>query len=504
MKKNISIATIYLFLFLSICSCAKLKETPYSFIPADQFYKTSDHAVAAINGCYKAFIEMGEHGYAMDLLYMIEVPTEVVTNSRWDGDGGDWDYARWTNSKAELVWVWRMFYTAINRCNAVLDKVPGIAMDSRLKNRILGEARFLRAHSYFNIVRLWGDAPLYVHEVTGIEQSREKRSPAQDIYQLIIEDLQFAAANCYKKAAYTAPSDIMRVSSGAAKAMLGKVYLTMSGHPLQDQSKLALAKQVLKEVIDEAEYSLCANYADIFDVKKKNGPEHIYSITFGNSLGMGYGNTLGHFFAPYAYSNLTPVGASWGEITMEPEFLNAFDLANDKRVAQAILLEYNDVWGGVNKYQEQYWMPYIRKYIDDASVTQGWAGYQFDIPVLRYADVLLMYAEVINEMGSPDAEAYAAFNKVRQRAGIADLDEGLSQQAFRDSMILERKREFFAEFHGWFDYVRKGILVSQMTEVKNDWGVYPSYYKMEEFRTLMPIPAEEKMANPNLEQNAGY
>lgn len=499
------IKTLSFLAFLILTGCVDLEEKPVTFFSPTNFYKNSADAVAAVNAVYDGLTDPGWM-YANNLLYIIEYPTEMVTNNRWGGN--NFEYATWSSGQAEFDQVWIKSYMAINRANAVIDRVPNIPnMNDKLKNRIVGEAKFIRALLYFNIVRLWGDAPLYDKQTTDLSDVKKSRTPAAQIYALIISDLQFAAQNCYKKASYTASSDKMRVSSGAAKALLAKVYLTMAGNPVKDATKLPLAETLLKEVIDGNEYSLCTNYFDIFDENKKNGSEHIFSITYGSNMGWGNGNILGHYTMPSDYVNMSAF--SWGEITMEPEFvLNNFDTAVDQRARQGMLLQYQTKGGKIKKWGKDYSNPYIRKYTDCKNGS-GWGNYGIDIPVLRYGDVLLMYAEVVNEQRGATAEVYNTLKLVQDRAKItgtasSGLVAGLTKDQMRNLIIKERKRELFAEWHGWFDYVRWGIFKSHMEGVAKTIPAYPSTYSVGNQMVLMPIPQNQILANPNLTQNPGY
>ncbi len=511
-----SIIPLIFSLLWLVTSCTDLEEEPFSFVSPNDFYQNEDEAIAAVNAAYDA-LQDGDYYGGVNMRVVIEYPTEMATNHRWWGSRGNFDFFWWTPDAGEIEYIWQSAYVGVNRANAVIDRVPLIEdLDDQMKKRIEGEARFLRALNYFNLVRLFGDVPLITQERTSLDNIEVAKDPTIDVYNQIITDLEFAIANCPLKSEY---EDLNkgRVSKGAAQALLGKVYLTMAGNPLNLTENYAKAEAELKKVIDSKEYDLFPEYFDVFDINNKNGIEHIFDVQFGTGFGGGNGNAHGDFYNPGGFNDNDN---AWGGDTGEPEFIDQFD-PSDKRIEQGMILQYEG-WGNDNYYcpgwdcedtsgyhivsawpagdnVEVFEVPYIRKFGYMTS-TAGWANYPYNLPIIRYADVLLMYAEAINEQGGPNDQAYWAINQVRQRAGVPEYS-GMTQEDFREAMIQERKFELFHELHGWFDYVRKGVLEEIMESMNDSPHGYPTEIDVQPKHYIMPTPVRDLDLNKALEQH---
>lgn len=511
-------------LLFTFSSCNDLEEISYSKITPDNFFNNSDELLSALTGVYDVLQDFNY--YQKNMIIVVELPTEMMSNHRWYGSRGAFDFLWWNAGQVELDYIWMFAYDAVNRANMVIDRAPSIVMEEPLKKRIIAEAKFLRALNYFYIVRLWGDVPLVLKETTDFNDLYPTRSTKLQVYESIIDDLKYAIANLPNWQVFAGSPDEGRATSGAAKSLLGKVYLTMAGNPLKLTTYYKDAETILKDVIDNEGYGLLPEYADVFKFDSKNTEEHIFSIQFIGGLGEGSG--LQDFFNPGDYFGNT---SGWAGFTSEPEFIDQFD-PSDKRLRQGFLYPYyvnNN--GDTMKYLGPNWdCDYTRYYIDEGDTVwyggSDWLGDSegfdmpiinkynehetaddspFNVPLLRYADVLLMYAEAINEQRGPNDAAYNAINEVRNRAGLDDL-AGLTQEKLRRALINERKFELFGECHGYFDYVRKGILKSEMESIASNsvWG-YPEEIEVNDFRNLMPIPTREIEVNTNLlPQNSGY
>jgi hypothetical protein len=306
------------------------------------------------------------------------------------------------------------------------------------------------------------------------------RTPAGQVYSRIVEDL-IAAQNALP-VSYPA-SEKGRATKGAAQSLLAKVYLT--------QGEWSLAAEKAKEVMDAKTYDLWENYADVFNIANENGKEDIFSIQFRGG-GIGEGSLYSEFWAPQS-AGLTPLGGQ-GDIAAEPLFYESFRADDDRRRVTFLTQYTNPRTGQTVSYPSAgLRQPACWKYFDATST--GWNQNNNNWPFLRFADVLLMYAEAVNEVTGPSADAYAAINRVRKRAKLPDLTAGLSQQAFRDSVLEERSYELSFEGHRWFDLVRRGRLVETMQALGK-----PVTQK----HTLYPIPATQIILNPALKQNPGY
>ncbi len=476
-----------LLLMGSLVACNDLEEDP-PFIQSSEFYKTKDDAIAAVTAVYSHLSH--DVGNATEFgLYQrqLHLTTDMISDDANAGAGatnqnvlamGAVTFAP-TNDRIEKTW--RQHYAAINRANVSLDNIQNIAFDEKLRNRLIAETKFIRALLYFNLVRLWGDVPLILTGTTSIDNNfLVKRTPTEEVYAQIIKDLTEAETEGVLPRSYTG-TDMGRVTQGAVKSLLAKVYLTR-----QEWSKAA---EKAKEVQDPGfGYSLFPNFADVFNVATKNGPEHIFSIQYKSNAN-GNANNMGILAAPN--SSIVP-GFLGNEADIpQPGLYELFKPTDKRRDVTFFTSLVSPANGQVYTFK-----PHFGKYFD-RSVLNRPSESGINFPVLRFADVLLMHAEALNEQAGPTPDAYTAINKVRQRAGLPDLTPNLSQTQFRDSVYLERRLELVHEDHRWFDLLRTRRMIEQLHAHGKP--------NAEERHYLLPIPQRELDANPSLRpQNPGY
>jgi starch-binding outer membrane protein, SusD/RagB family len=473
-----------------------LDPSPSDVLTPENFYRTSSDAVAAVNGVY----EQVKWSYWLGFWYISDIATDdIFAAPRFGSDGhrmSDWvfDATEWP-----LGDMWGSAYRIINRANVVLDRVPAINMDPALRTRLLGEAHFLRALAYFDLVRAFGDVPLIDHEIKSLDGLRVSRTPAAQVQALIVSDLQ--AAVTALPASYSG-SELGRVTSGAAQALLAKVYLTA-----KDWSNAA---QLAGQVMASGRYALLPNWKDNFQIATKIvNSESIFEINYDGVLDPGSGSVHTLFSLPSGF----PGGDAYGLMTVAPS-LQALFAAADKRGLHGTFITspYVDALGDTVTWADPPAKlgPAFHKYLDETDFenmhTRAWAKQANDWIVLRYADVLLMYAEAVNEGGTATAgTAEAALNLVRVRAGIATVS-GLAQSVFRDSVRLERRREFVFEGQRWFDLARWGVLDAAIraktAELHGIDSLETSVHGIK--GSLLPIPQSELNINPNLTQNPGW
>lgn len=466
-----------------------LDPDPEDILAPENFYQTSSDAVAAVNGVYEQQKWMHQLAY----WYMSDVATDDIDASPNFGSDGQ-RMSKWTFDATEFPMgdVWGNGYRIINRANAVLDRVPAITMEAPLKARVLGEARFLRALAYFDLVRFFGDVPLLQHEVTSLADVTPSRTSKDSVYALIEADLTEAAATL---PARHDGADAGRATSGAALALLAKVHL--------QQHEYGPAAQRAAQVINSGRYRLLENWKDVFAIGNEFQPsntESIFELNYDGTLDPGAGSVVTLFALPATY----PGGDAYGLMYL-PGSVTSLFAANDERGLGGtyITSPYRDRSGAVITFT----LPSqngINKYLDEGNTRnrtqRGWGANDNNWIILRYADVLLMYAEAVNEGGAPSGmSAEAALNLVRVRAGIAPVS-GLSQGGLRDAIRAERRREFILEGQRWFDLARYGTLEQAIAAKLVEIGA-PAHPLR---GTLFPLPAGELDRNPNLVQNPGW
>ncbi|MEH0152549.1 RagB/SusD family nutrient uptake outer membrane protein [Limibacter armeniacum] len=477
-----------------------LDEEPISEITQENYYKTEQDAIAAVNALYD-YISVGNSG-----LWSGEFGG-VYYNDYWITQGlcsdemktasapGSYYYQLSTfsfnSSNSGLEKVWKDCYKTINTANLAIENIPPIQMDEELKGKLLGEAKFFRAMLYFDLVRMYGDVPLRTSPTKGVNDVQGSRTPSSEVYAQIENDLMDAISQLPAKGS----ADLGRCTSGAAKALLAKVYLT--------EGKYAESATICKELIDSGKYQLFSDFKDLFKISNANREEIIFSIPFSNTLSQGWKGS--QFNVQLLPSGLNKAGEGpenaqgWQKPTMD--LYNSFD-NSDRRKDVSFITSYKYSDGSSVSFE-----PHIAKWWDMEAEPRANQSDQ-DYIYLRYADVLLMYAEALNEAnGGPTAEAYEAINQVRTRArfdGVNVLNilpdlSGLGYEDFKEAILEERRHEFVAEGHRWFDLVRNGKL---MEKVKLATDKTES--QVADFHNLFPIPQRDRELNSSLTQNPGY
>jgi hypothetical protein len=483
---------------LLITACNKLSENPNSAIVTSQFYKTSSDAVAAVTAVYSTLnsdpaSDFPIYGRNLNLLVENASDNQVYSPSNTNPDVRALGTVTYVSSNDRVHKNWQQHYYGISRANVAIDNIPQIPLsqfsDTTLRPRLVREAKFIRALLYFNLVRLFGPVPLVLHDPTTVNVNALKipRTSVDSIYAQIISDLTDATQ---LPASYTG-ANIGRVTSGAAHALLAKVYVTR-----RDWTD---ALTEINTVVGSGQYGLFANYKDVFQKPTKNGIEHIFSVQFETNLGaVGSTQFLSEEFLSFNPS-VWPI-----DVPADSSVSQLFSNADTRKAVTFYSSQYNAATGQTVVYKNAY-TPYFNKFVDYtlsplSSQTKSGVNY----PVLRYADVLLLQAEALNELQGPTATAYAAINQVRERAGIGDLTTGLNQDDFRDSVFLERRREFIQEGQRWFDLARRGgtYLFDANNKIAAKQVANGGGAALKD--TLFPIPLTEIQLNPLLTQNAGW
>ena len=473
---------ILAFALMTLASCNDfLNLQPANQISDQAFYKTANDFEAAIVGPYANLQDLHNSSF----LYLTELNTDntMVTLQSPGTSELECDEVRFTSTNGYVGSFWNSSYNAISRCNNILTRVEDAVISESAKKQYKGEALYIRAYCYFNLVRLFGPLPIVEKEFRSpneVAASDMTRKPETEVYTLIVNDLVSAG----DLLANVSGLGKGRASSGAAKTLLGKVYLT--------QKQYDKAATVLKSVIDMKQYSLVANYKSLFAKDNDELAESIFEIKY-LSGSVGEGNNFALQFVPALYGGMALfVGNQLGGGRLSPtsDLSKAYEIGDLRK--KASISDSIPLTGG-SVYRMLYGVKFVDFTAKDVSDMDN------NFTSLRYADVLLMYAEALNETGKT-TEAHAYLNMVRKRAGLAELT-GLSKSDFTMALERERRVEFLYEGQRWFDLVRTGRAKTVMNKYFTDNKLS---FSVEDNELLMPIPQRELDIDPNLKQNTGY
>ena len=526
MKTTIKYILI-VFLSISSLSCNDfLDESDPTSITLDDFFQTQEQAVEAINGLYEIIQDRPFYGQSMNMLKIDELRGDDirVPVDPWNANS-ELTYEQFTFNATDgtIRSVWELMYRGINRANLALENIPDIAMDEALKNRLLAEARFMRAYFYFTLVRLWDDVPLTTTASEGLNNANLNNESVGTIYEQIENDLDFGAGrtNAYEglNLSYEG-DDLSRVTRGAALGLLARAYLY--------QQKWDLAAEAARDVIALGRYALEDNYGDVFDYQNKyTNSEVILHIDYHGDKSVInraaiYTEPRGFFVNEVRLnsgrSGRARYAATWNGF-------NAFDEPGDSRRDYIFLYPtftswVRDVDGNVQTeeidvsdpglFPPAGSTPFIQKYRvenqDGDNAPRGNANNAW--PLIRYAEILLILAEATNEANSgPTGESFDAINQVRRRARtdkgdvaqVPDLS-GLDFNSFREAVYKERRLELFFEGHRVPDLIRTGRYNRETASKDGE-----AFFWEEKFR-LLPIPQVELdlNQNENFRQNDGW
>lgn len=460
MKTIIKIAlTGTLLLSLASCSDSFFEQYPSNNVTEGNFYKTDEDFNQGIYACYDKMktqmaFYLNELAYRSDECYLESMA--VSTQDRYDIDR-----FQEKSNNGIMKNIWNAWYNGIYRCNDVLGHMAGKTLVNGDKYR--GEALFLRSWWYFSLYRVFGGVPVTTTVVSPADAKNIARCSDEDMYNRLTEDLTEAIALLPEKRS----KEVARVTKIAAQALLAKVYLTFGKYPE--------AQKVLEDAMTDTGYGLMATTAQVFDISNKMNKEIIFALYYNKTNDHGHG---------YWYSTNTNVLADVRNPT--PEF-KAIYSAEDNRLN--LINTYTKITNSL--YAMTKWMDTY-----DAQFTQQVGN---DFPLLRYADVVLMYAEALGQQGNISG-ALTYLNKTRKRAGLAELAEAevADKKAFIQELADERGREFALEGQRWFDLVRLDLAVDFFKA---------RGYSVDSHNLLFPIPQDQiEIVNDKsiLWQNPGF
>ena len=486
MKLKYNLIAIALLGF-SFSSCSDfLEQNPQTDLSENDFYKTADDILSAVNGVYSSLQEGDIYG---NWYVFGEIPSDNTRNQLSGSvtTQNEFDQFYIDTQNSMIANFWKAAYKVINRTNTVLGRIDGIEINTELANRYKLECKFIRALMYFNLVRVYGDVPLVLKEISISESYDILREPKENVYNQIIADLKEAQD---LPVSYSTAED-GRATQGAAKALLANVYMTLH--------KYAEAETILAEIINSGRYSLLENtpgslnidgYKNVFSPVNHNSKEGIFEIQFLKG-GYGEGSNYANNFAPEnSGTNVVAVGGTGGNNIPEMDIYNAYEEGDLRRDFSMSLGYYDN-----RKNNEWVESRYVCKFMDVPYQNNDASN---NYPVIRYADVILMYAEALNQNGKT-AEACKYLNMTRRRGfgyqttETSPVDLQTTDKAQFALMVeQERRVELAFENHRWFDLIRTGRAV----EVMRSKG-----FSLNETNLICPIPQKQIDVNPKLTQN---
>ncbi|MEX2572060.1 MAG: RagB/SusD family nutrient uptake outer membrane protein [Gemmatimonadota bacterium] len=451
---------------LLVASCGEdfTRLAPISERNVEDFYQTRTDFIVAINGAYATLAGNGAYNRAYPLLH------EMRSDNTMNGGGSTGlaqVYHRIAHfeeqaTQEQLSDPWTAAYEGIARANMILDRIGNLE-DEALANRIQGEALFIRSLFYYHLAVLWGNVPLQL-EAVATPAVEVNQVSADVIYEQIAGDLEVAQG--LLPPSYPDPVDLGRATQGAANALLGLVYLT--------NSQPAQAETVLRRVVSSGQYSLVANYADLWGPSNENNMETVFEIQY-KAGGTDTGSQFTDYYTPFGGSGGVGAGNAPQNLSEDLEFIHEVQYGieeNDER-GQGGTFDFTLNDEGEPNY-------YVKKW---ESTPFGPGDADNNFPVFRYADVLLMLAEAIGE--SP--EAYTLINQVRERADVTPIDAS-TPGTFQEKLLFERRLEFITELKRWADLLRFGVAQQVMASFDPlaAYGHTPA-----DIRTLYLIPQRE-------------
>ncbi|MCK4676520.1 MAG: RagB/SusD family nutrient uptake outer membrane protein [Bacteroidales bacterium] len=505
MKKYTIIAIIFA-LIMAGCSKDFLDKEPQGVLSTEGFYINAENAMQAVNCCYDASRD------AWTFVFTLVAMGDIASDDAEKGGSNPSDFFEMQLLKDFQItpsnWIvrafWANLYSGIYRCNILTDRVPDIDMDAALRDRIIGEAKFLRALFYFHLIRSYGGVPL-ITEILDPDDFVQPRATAGEVWAQIEQDL-LEAIPALPSRLEQPVSDYGRATSSAAKALLVKTYIY--------QKKWQQAKDLAKEIIDSYEYALVDDFASIFTLEGEFCEESIFEINFATLPPYNVGSQYMELQLPRMFKKIevgttdttAGVWAGWGFNCPTEDLVNEFE-PGDMRLSATATFDKDSLCTYTNEetgkqyieiadnrmsptgmYSKKAYVPTNQR---PQAIGQGGGNAGSNIRLIRYADVLLFYGEACMEQGE-NAEARWALKQVRNRAGLSDYPTDPDYADLREAIYHERRVELALEHHRYWDLVRtdRGFTLPAWDPVKNG---------------LLPIPQLEiDISQGVIVQNPGY
>lgn len=499
---------IYMMLSLGILSSCDidLNQQPISKATSETYFQTLNDFTQGLNAVYSS-----SRGYPDRLMNLSETRSD---NLYAISDGGvrDWEginsFHKTLDANPYVTEAWQSNYTGIFRVNNFLEQLQAkgesVITDAEMRRQMEGEARFLRAFYYFDLLRYFGPVPLIDRVVDAPEAKLIPRSPVNDAYAFVIEDLNLAIDYLPEKSKYVEKIDKGRANQEAAKMLLGLVYMTRSGPDLGidgpgiNSGEWTKALSLFDEIIASNEYSLLDSYSSIFDYSNEHNKEVIFNIEYATGATPVVGGTFPWVLVPDTWFQSKGF-ATQGGLTIRPVSTDFMDQIGQDDIRRAFSIQEGYVNGPVAENR-----PFVKKFVDLSNVpTSSRMDWPINYIVFRYTDLLLLKAECIlnGAPGTASEDVDAVVNQIRHRAGITEDLVGVT----KEQLLQERRREFLGEGLRWFDLIRSG----KVQETMSTWiQAEDGGRQMQSFNinfVLYPVPQSEFNKSPGLyEQNPGY
>jgi len=493
MKRYYKLFTV-IALSATFCSCKKyLDITPISNQATSNFFKNESDIDQALAGVYNALLPFPDvNNYNLSechtnnyLIASVDAQRDYFTINHFDV----------TPLMGTIETSWTNSYKLIGRANQILDVIDNIAfLDDAKRLREKSEARFLRAYAYFELVKVFGAVPLIDHMVSSAQSLNYGRTSADSIYNFIIAELQDAADGLPYK--YANAADAGRITRLAAWGLLGKAHMFLAGYPFNKSDHYQTAQVILKKVLDQenVNWKFAPTYAELFKAANDN-KYHLFEVQY-ISGGQGYGSPIpGEVVPNDLTTSLLPYGVYYIQGAPSRDLINSYE-PGDKREFVTIDTLYRNKTNVVGRRD------WVRKFLDSsvAATTKTNADWPVNFPLLRSEEVMLLYAEAVNEINGPTTEAVAILNRIRSRAGLTAVTPANATD-FRLAMEKERRHEFAWEGLYWFDLVR----TNRYLDVLNPFLTTNYQKSIDANKYLYPVPQPEVNIKPGLyDQNNGY
>lgn len=500
-----------------------LEEEVFDVVTPNNFFQTEEDALIALNGAYDA---IQDNSLWRDLSF-----TDLLAGAGGHAFNNAFKTLVYEDNQREILSVWERLYVAVSRANSTLELLDNTEIDAQVKLNSQAELRFIRAYSYFYLVKLFVNVPLVTQSASSLDdviildEASALASTSEfyvqrdrdDVYDFIIEDLMFAEENLPA----TYPSEQFgKATNAAAAGLLAKVYLQRAGMQYNtvsgtlengDASNYALAVAQCEKVFNMG-FVLEPNFLDVFDPENEaDNTEVIFAVKYINSATAGLDSEGNRIVADYGIVRSGPTPFSFNQSNANETFYDQWLLANgttDSRTESTFLTSYVDDQGATVNFGDNSAFAFIkvRKLLSDlregiGGTTTATAAFDYgnDWVVLRYADILLMHSEALNESSTvPNTETIRGINEVRARANKELIQLPISQADLRDEIFLERKWELAFEGQYYYDCQRAGRLLEEIALSPERTGT-PALRHY-----VFPIPFAAQQANPGLVQNAGW